>query len=212
MTALVRFRSVALTLVVAALLGSPAWAGKYNRALSIGDAAPEWKDLPGTDGERYSLADLAKYDVVVIAFTCNTCEYSIDYEERLQALHKQLSAGGRAVLVAINPNQIKEDLLPAMKERAETRGLDYLYLHDDTQEVAKSYGATWTPEFVVLNKDRKVVYLGAMDDNPELKKEQTTKYVEAAVAAALDGKTPEVAETPGVGCLVRYVRERRKKK
>jgi peroxiredoxin len=212
MAAANRICAVIVVLLASALLASPATAGKYNKTLSIGDAAPPWKDLPGTDGERHSLADLAKYDVVVIAFTCNTCEYSIDYEERLQALHKQLAAEGRAVLVAINPNQIKEDQLPAMQERAETRGLDYLYLHDDTQEVAKSYGATWTPEFVVLDKNRKVVYLGAMDDNPELKKEQTTKYLDAAIAAAFDGKAPEIAETPGVGCLVRYVRERRKKK
>lgn len=211
MSAVARLRTLAICCCAILSLAAPAFAGKYNKTLSIGDAAPEWKDLPGTDGEQHSLAELAKYDVVVIAFTCNTCEYAIDYEERLQALHKQLSAEGRAVVVAINPNQIKEDLLPAMQERAETRGLDYLYLHDDTQAVAKSYGATWTPEFVVLNKDRQVVYLGAMDDNPELKKEQTTKYLEAAVAAALAGKAPEVAETPGVGCLVRYVRERRKK-
>jgi peroxiredoxin len=212
MAALIHIRTSAIALLVAVSLAFPAWAGKYNKTLSIGDPAPDWKDLPGTDDERHSLTDLTKYDVVVIAFTCNTCEYSIDYEERLQALHKQFSAEGRAVLVAINPNQIKEDLLPAMKLRAETHGLDYLYLHDDTQAIAKSYGATWTPEFVVLDKDRKVVYLGAMDDNPELKKEETTKYLEAAVAAALAGKVPEIAETPGVGCLVRYVRERRKKK
>ena len=98
-----------------------------------------------------------------------------------------------------------------MKTRTESRGLKYLYLHDSTQQVAKSYGATYTPEFVVLNKDRKVVYLGAMDDSPELKKPVTKKYVEDAVAAALAGKAPEVTETPSVGCLVRYAKERRKR-
>jgi peroxiredoxin len=193
------------------LLASFAFAGKHNRTLSIGDAAPNWNDLEGTDGKTHSLADLADKEVVVIAFTCNTCEYAKDYEKRLSALSKKFAADGKCVLVAINPNQVKDDLLPAMKMRAEALGLEYLYLHDATQQVAKSYGALWTPEFVVLNKDRKVVYLGAFDDNPELKKDTTTPYVEDAVAATLGGKSPEVAETPCVGCLIRFAKERRKK-
>ena len=192
-------------------LAGVAFAGKYNPKLSIGDAAPEWKDLEGTDGKKHSLSDLADKEIVVIAFTCNTCEYAKDYEKRLIALSKKFAADGKCVLVAINPNQVKDDLLPAMKMRAEALGLEYLYLHDATQQVAKSYGALWTPEFVVLNKDRKVVYLGAFDDNPELKKDTTTPYVENAVAATLGGKSPEVAETPCVGCLIRFAKERRKR-
>ncbi len=193
------------------LLIAPAYAGKYNKVLSIGDEAPAWQDLEGTDGKKHSLADLAGKEVVVIAFTCNTCPYATDHEERLKALHKQFAAGGKCVLVAINPNQVAGDLPAAMKSRALARGLDYLYLHDAKQEVAKAYGATYTPEFVVLDKDRKVVYLGAFDDSPELKKPVTKKYVEDAVAAALAGKAPAVTETPSVGCLVRYARELRRK-
>jgi peroxiredoxin len=204
-------RHVLIVLVASSLLVPPAMAGKYNRTLSIGDAAPQWKDLEGTDGKKHALADFKDKEVVVIAFTCNTCEYAQDHEGRLKALHQKFSADGKCVLVAINPNQVKDDLLPAMELRAKTRGLDYLYLHDATQEVAKAYGATWTPEFVVLDKDRKVVYLGAFDDSPELKRPVSKRYVEDAVAAALAGKTPETAETPGIGCLVRYASQRRKK-
>jgi thiol-disulfide isomerase/thioredoxin len=147
----------------------------------------------------------------VLAFTCNTCPYATDHEQRLKALHERFVADDKCVLVAINPNQVKDDLLPAMKKRAADKKLDYLYLHDATQQVAKAYGITYTPEFVVLNKARKVVYLGAMDDSPELKMPVTKKYVEGAVTAALAGKTPAVAETPSVGCLVRYAKERRKR-
>lgn len=198
-------------LVVGVLVVSAALAGKHNPALSIGDAAPEWKELEGTDGKKHSLADFGDKEVVVIAFTCNSCPYATDHEGRLKELHESLTKSGKGVLIAINPNQVKEDLLPAMKTRVETRGLPYLYLQDATQQVAKAYGATWTPEFVVLDKDRRVVYLGAFDDSPELKKPVTKHYVEDAIAAALAGKKPEVAETPGVGCLVRYAKERRKK-
>ena len=203
-------RAVATSLVVL-FIAMPALAGKFNPTLSIGDAAPDWKELEGTDGKKHSLAELKDKEVVVLVFTCNTCPYATDHEDRLKALHKKFAADAKCVLVAINPNQVKDDLLPAMKSRAETRGLNYLYLHDATQQVAKAYGATYTPEFVVLDKDRKVVYLGAMDDSPELKKPVTKRYVEDAVAAALARKAPTVAETPSVGCLVRYAKYRRQR-
>jgi peroxiredoxin len=190
-------------------LATIGWAGKYNQQLSIGDAAPGWKDLEGTDGKKHSLADLADKEVIVICFTCNTCPYAVDYEDRLIALAKRFAAAGnQSALVAINANKVKEDLLPAMQERAKSKGFNFSYLHDATQQVARSYGATYTPEFVVLNKERKVVYLGAMDDSAD-GKNITKKYVEYAVAAARAGKLPEVTETPAVGCAVRYVRERK---
>jgi peroxiredoxin len=187
----------------------PAWAGKFNKQLNIGDVAPTWKDLEGTDGRKHSLADLAGKEVIVVAFTCNTCPYAVDYEDRLISLSKKFAAeGDKCAVVAINANKVTDDLLPAMQERAKHKSFNFAYLHDETQQVARSYGATYTPEFVVLNKDRKVVYLGAMDDSPDGKK-ITRRYVEDAVAAALAGTRPEVAETPAVGCAVRYVKERK---
>jgi peroxiredoxin len=203
--------SIFLLLATVAAIPAQVLAGKYNKVLNIGDAAPDWKDLEGTDGQKHSLADFADKEVVVLAFTCNSCPYATDHEGRIKELHQKFAGSGKGVVIAINPNQVKDDLLPAMKARADSRGLKYLYLHDPTQAVAKSYGATYTPEFVVLNRDRRVVYLGAMDDSPELKKPVTKKYVEDAIAAALAGKLPEVTETPAVGCLVRYAREQRKR-
>jgi peroxiredoxin len=198
-----------LTAMFVAVCGLVASAGTYNKTLSIGDAAPDWKDLEGVDGKKHSLADLASKEVIVVCFTCNTCPYAVDYEDRLIDLARKFQDdGGRCALVAINANQVKDDLLPAMKERAAAKGFNFPYLHDATQQVARSYGATYTPEFMVLNKDRQVVYLGAMDDSPD-GKNVTKHYVEDAVAAALAGTKAAVAETPAVGCAVRYVRQRR---
>ena len=201
----------ALAVLLTACLAAAAFGGKYNKTLSIGDAAPDFNNLEGVDGKTHSLADLKDKEVVVLCFTCNTCPYAVDYEDRLIALAKKFeSEGGKAALVAINPNLVKDDLLPTMQERAKKKGFNFPYLHDASkQQVAKSYGATYTPEFVVLNKERKVAYLGAMDDSPDGKK-VTKKYVEDAVAAALAGKSPAVTETPAVGCAVRWVRERQK--
>src|SRR5262245_15527214 len=202
-------RTITLAAILAACFVLQGRAGTYNKTLSIGDAAPDWKGLEGTDGKKHSLADFANKDVIVICFTCNTCPYAVDYEDRLIGLVKKFAAeGNRCALVAINANRVKDDLLPAMQERAKAKGFNFPYLHDETQQVARSYGATFTPEFVVLNKDRKVVYLGRMDDSPD-GKNVTQRYLDDAIAAALAGKLPMTTETLAVGCLVRYVRERK---
>lgn len=188
---------------------SPLQAGKFNPLLNIGDVAPTWQDLPGVDGKNHSSDQLKDKDVVVVAFTCNSCPTAVDYEDRLMALVSQHAASGKVAVVAINANLVADDLLPKMQERATLKKYNYAYVHDDTQKVAKAFGASYTPEFFVLNKERKIVYMGAMDDNTDAAGVKT-KYVADAVAAALSGKSPETAETPARGCAVRYARERRK--
>lgn len=185
-------------------------AGKYNPTLNVGDAAPEFKDLPGTDDKNHSLAELKDKSVVVVIFTCNTCPTAVDYEDRVMALAKKYAGNGKVGIVAINANQVEGDLLPKMKERATERSFNFLYVHDDTQQVAKAYGATFTPEFFVLDATRKIAYMGALDDatKPDQVK---VRYVEDAIDAVLAGRTPETRETIARGCLVRYARQRAKK-
>jgi peroxiredoxin len=194
-----------------ATLSQPAIAGKYNAVLNIGDAAPAWKDLEGVDGKRHSLADFDGKDVVVVVFTCNSCPVATDYEDRIIAFAKKHAGpGGKVGLVAINVNTIAEDQLPEMKKRAESKGFDFPYLYDGSQQIGKAFGAAFTPEFFVLGKDRKVVYMGGMDDSSQVATVKAN-YLEPAVAAALAGKAPETAEAPAIGCRVRYERARRSK-
>ncbi|MGZ0169795.1 MAG: thioredoxin family protein [Planctomycetales bacterium] len=187
-------------------------AGEYNPVLNVGDKAPDWKELPGVDGKKLSLSGLKKKDVVVLAFICNSCPYAVDYENRLIAFAKKHSGkDSKVALVTVNVNKVDEDLPANMKEKAEAKGFNFPYLFDETQQIAKDYGAGFTPEFFVLNKDRKVVYMGAMDDSPNADKVKR-RYVEEAVAAALVGKLPEVRETVPIGCRIRIERSRRRKK
>src|SRR5262245_11785717 len=203
-----RYHCIVATMFALAI-AMTALAGTYNKQLNIGDAAPDWKGLGGTDGQTHSLADLADKQVVVLCFTCNTCPYAVDCEDRLIALAKRFAAeGNKCAVVAINANKVKEDLLPAMQERAKEKGFNFLYLHDESQQAARSYGATRTPEFVVLNKHRKVASLGALDDSRD-EHNITKRYLHDAISAALAGKLPETTETPPIGCTVRYVRERK---
>lgn len=196
---------------LAALAAASARAGEFNPVLSIGDAAPDWADLPGVDGQTHSLSDYRDRPVLVIVFTCNSCPYAVDYEDRLIGLaQKHAGPKGPAHVVAINANTIAEDRLPAMQARAKEKGYSFPYLFDESQQVAKAYGATFTPEFFVFDRDRKLVYTGAFDDKADPKL-ATKRYVEDAVEAALRGEKPAVAETVAIGCLVRYNRDRRRR-
>ena len=197
-----------IPLVLVLILAAPAWAGEYNKTISVGDAAPSWVELPGTDGKEHAIDDLKKYDVVVVAFTCSSCPVAEQYEGRLKAFaEKYAGEKSRVTLVAVNVNTVPEDRLPAMRKRAEKAKFKFAYLFDASQELGKKFGAQYTPEFFVLDRDRKVRYMGAFDDNSDASKVEK-KYVEDAVAALLAKKAPEPAETLARGCRVRYNRSR----
>lgn len=203
-------RNSTLALLVLILSGGALPAGKYNDVLSPGDAAPAWSDLPGVDGKKHSLADLKDKDVVVIVFTCCSCPAAEDYEDRIIAFAKKYAvADAKVALVAISVNTGDEDDMEQMKERAKKKKFSFTYLHDESQKIGRAYGAEYTPEFFVLNKDRKVVYMGAMDDRDDAAK-VTVKYVEEAVQAALKGEKPAVAEKVARGCRIPYARKKKK--
>jgi peroxiredoxin len=184
-------------------------AGEYNVVLSIGDVAPVWKDLPGTDGQQHSLDDLKDKEVLVVIFTCASCPTATDYEGRINQLVATYGGPqGKVAVVPVCVNKVEADRLPALTKRVASQSLKFHYLYDETQQIAKDFGAIFTPEFYVFNKDRKLVYMGALDDSTD-PDGVTKKYVEEAIASIQAGKTPAVAETIARGCRVRYARERR---
>lgn len=192
--------SVFALLTVAFVFAGPAQAGKYNRKLKISDSAPVFKDLDGVDGKKHSL-DEFKQDIVVVAITCNHCPVAHAYEKRIIAFAKQHP--DKVAVVAISVNNEEEDQLPQMREHAKGAGFNFPYLHDPSQKIGRALGATKTPEFFVLNKERKVVYMGALDDHMIAAKVKE-KYLENAVSAVLKGEKPAKAETPAYGCGVPY--------
>jgi peroxiredoxin len=203
------FRTVSVFLCCLVLASSAVIAGEYNPVLSIGDAAPVWKDLPGIDGKKHSLEELKDKGVVILCFTCNSCDVATEYEDRIIAIaNKYAGANGKVAFVAVNVNKIPEDAPAELKKRADAKKFPFVYLYDDTQQIAKAYGATFTPEFFVLDKSRKIAYMGGLDDNSNAKLAQK-KFLETALDAVLEGKKPPTAETVAIGCMIRYERERR---
>ena len=180
----------------------PIRKSKFNRQLNVGDTAPKWSGLIGIDGKRKGIDDYRKAKILVIAFTCNHCPVATMYEDRFIQFVRDYRDKGVA-FVAIAVSTLPSDNLDAMKKRAADKGFNFDYLHDPGQATGRAYGATVTPHLFVLNRDRRIAYMGAFDDkmNPNT---VTQHYVHDAVNALLAGKQPEISETRQFGCAIRY--------
>jgi peroxiredoxin len=199
-------RKFALAIVVLSLVAMPAIGGpgKYNKAVSAGDKAPEFSGLPAVENgsdTSLTLADI-KEPIVVLVFLGNHCPVVQMYEDRLiDFTTAYKDKGVKVVGVSVNDNE--QDKLPKIKEYMKDHKSNYVYGYDESQAIGHAYGATNTPQFFVLDKERKIRYLGAMDDNRTEAKVKKT-YLKDAVEALLKGETPAVEETRPDGCGVQY--------
>ena len=170
--------------------------------MKIGDAAPTFSGIIGTDDKEHALKDFASAKLVVLVFTCNHCPVAQAYQDRLLGLQKDYKAKG-VQIVAVNVNNIPDDKLDKMKERAKEKKYDFPYLYDASQKIGKDYGAKVTPHVFVLDKDRKLAYMGAIDDNMDEKKVKK-HLLGDALDALLAGKDPPEKVTKQFGCGIKY--------
>lgn len=165
--------------------------------------------LKNTNGKMVSLSSLKKAKGAIIIFTCNHCPYSKAYEDRIIALDKKYKRKGYPV-VAINSNDslaYPEDAYSKMIIRSKEKGFTFPYLLDESQDIAKAFGANKTPHVFILRKEKSnwvVKYIGAIDDNYENPKEVKRKYVEEAVFALLKNKEIETKTTKAIGCGIKW--------
>jgi peroxiredoxin len=190
-----------LSLALAALTAILVACGVAGE-LKIGQPAPDFKGVVGIDGKKHALSDYKDAKLLVVVFTCNHCPIATAYEDRLIALQKDYAPKGVQV-VAVNVNNIPEDRLDMMKERAKRKGFNFPYLYDATQKLGRDYGATVTPHVFVLDKDRKIAYMGAVDDNVTANKAKKP-YCRDALDALLRGEKPPKQVTTQVGCGIKY--------
>jgi peroxiredoxin len=197
-------RKIALSFVVLTSMAVAAYAGKYNKVVSVGDKAPDISGIPAIEnGEQKSLtlSDI-KEPVVVVVFLANHCPVVQAYEDRvIDFTNDYKDKGVKVVGIAVSQQSI--DKLPAIKDYMKDHKSTYIYGYDESQAIGKAYGATRTPQFFVLDKERKIRYTGAMDDNQREDKVGKT-YLRDAVDAVLKGETVPVEETNAVGCGVSY--------
>jgi peroxiredoxin len=182
--------------------------GNYvSNGYEVGDIATDFK-LKNIDGRMVSLADYKNAKGYIVIFTCNTCPYAVQYEDRIIALDKKYADQGYPV-VAIMPNNPEiqpGDNVEAMKARAASKGFTFPYLIDDGQEIYPQYGATKTPHVYLLEKTKKgnvVRYIGAIDDNYKDAEAVNTKYVEEAINALMNNKEIKETNTRAIGCSIK---------
>jgi len=195
--------ALAITICLAA--GRSAPAGKFNKHVDVGDKPAAWEDLKGVDGTTHSLSDYKDSDVIVVAFTCNHCPVANAYEARFDELAKAYK-DKKVSFVAISVSDAEADSMENMKKRAEEKDYQFDYLQDLSQDSARAYGAMATPHLYVLDKDRKIAYMGAFDNSMNPAKVEK-HYVKDAVDALLAGKEPEVQESLQFGCRIEYKRK-----
>jgi peroxiredoxin len=173
-------------------------------SIALNERTPDFA-LDGVDGAVHTLADYADADVLVLVQWCNHCPYVIGWEERLNEIQRDY-AGRDVRIVAVNSNEVERqpaDSFDLMVERARDRGFVFDYLYDPEQTVAHALGAERTPEVFAFDRERRLVYHGAIDDN----RDDTAvdrRYLRDALDAVLGGDEPSVTETPPVGCTVKW--------
>ena len=174
--------------------------------LPLGTQAPDFS-LPDVNGKPVSLADFSRQPALLVAFICNHCPFVKHVAAGLAELANDYRKRGVAV-VGINSNDVAnypDDSPAKMAEEVKLRGYAFPYLYDETQAVAKAYGAACTPDFYIFDEDRMLVYRGQMDSSrPGSGLPVTGEDLRAALDAVLAGKPVPARQMPSIGCNIKW--------
>jgi peroxiredoxin len=174
--------------------------------LEIGQKGPDFA-LPGVDGQDHSLSELvANNNAVAVMFSCNHCPYVRAWEDRMVAIQRDYKDKG-FTLAAINSNdaiKYPDDDFDSMKQRAKEEGFNFLYLRDESQEVARAYGGTHTPHVFLLDGDGVLRYRGAIDDNHDDPDAVRQHYLRNALDAVLAGEPSPTLTSNAKGCTIKW--------
>ncbi len=177
-----------------------------SNPITLGPRAPDFI-LPDADGNLFTLAEFKDSPALLVAFISNRCPFVVLIREALAEFAREHAAHGLAV-VAINSNDgaaHPEETLERVGAEVKTYGYGFPYLKDASQGVAKAYGAACTPDFFLYDRERKLAYHGQFDDaRPGNGKDVTGADLRAAVAAVLKGEAAGSAQTPSIGCNIKW--------
>ena len=173
--------------------------------VNIGTKAFDF-NLTATNGKSYSLASFKDASSLVVAFTCNHCPYARAAWPLLIKLANEFHEK-KIAFVAINPNDqtlYPEDSFEVMKEKMSEWGINFPYLRDESQEVAKAYGAVCTPDIFVYDKNRNLFYHGRINDNWQEPENVTREDLRAALNDLAEGKSAPTEQKPSIGCSIKW--------
>lgn len=188
--------------------------------INLGTPAPFFS-LPATDGRRYSLSDFSGVSgvsgasgisgasgakILIVVFMCNHCPYVRAVLDRLIAIQKDYGDLGVRI-VGINSNDSSlypDDSFENMKVLVAEKGVNFVYLYDESQEVARAYNAQCTPDIFVYDEKRLLVYHGRIDDNWKELSLVMRNELREALDALLAGKSPSSDQKPSMGCSIKW--------
>jgi peroxiredoxin len=177
----------------------------YTPPGELGSKAPAFS-LPGTDGKNYTLDSFSGTKALVVMFICNHCPYVQAVEDRLIQTSMELLAL-TAKVVAISSNdafKYPADSFDRMRFRAEEKNYPFPYLYDETQDVAKAYGAVCTPDFFVYDKNLTLAYRGRLDDSWKDESAVTKHELRHAVLELLQDRPAPMTQYPSMGCSIKW--------
>ena len=162
--------------------------------------------LPGVDSKTYSLESFSHKNVLVIIFMCNHCPYVKAVLQRLIALQAETAHQG-VQLIGINSNDVDrypDDSMENMQKITKEKGINFPYLLDVSQEMAKTYDAVCTPDIYVYGTERKLLYRGRIDDNWEHEEKVTQRNLKQAVDCIVAGKKIPDKQISSIGCSIKW--------
>jgi peroxiredoxin len=171
----------------------------------LGAPCPDF-DLPAVDGRRYARQDFDGAEVLVLMFICNHCPYVKAVEGRLIRLARELEPRNvRFVAVCSNDAETyPDDAFEQLAARWRERGYGFPYLHDESQAVAKAFGAVCTPDIFVYDRARKLAYRGRIDDAWKDEGQVRRRELAEAIEALLAGQRPPAEQRPSMGCSIKW--------
>jgi peroxiredoxin len=176
-----------------------------SKAVVSGTRCPDFR-LPGVDGKTYARDDFAPASALVVMFICNHCPYVKAVEDRIIDLQRRY-AGKGVQLVGICSNDAvtyPDDAFDKLAERWREKGYGFPYLHDESQDVARAFGAVCTPDIYVFDRDRQLAYRGRIDDSWKDPSKVTRQELAEALDALVAGGRPSVEQKPSLGCSIKW--------
>ena len=201
---------IMLSVAVAAMMFAPAAVNAQKQdkiqSIAIGTQLPSATEkMRSVDGKDITLKGATTKNGLVVMFSCNTCPYVLKSQERTIEVMKFAKEKGVGMVI-INSNDAKredDDSFEAMKKYAKSQGYSAPYVVDEGSKVADAFGANRTPELFLFDKNGKLVYKGAMEDNPSNPSESKVMYLQNAITNMMAGKPVDPNSTKSVGCSIK---------
>jgi peroxiredoxin len=177
----------------------------YTPNLDSSMTCPDFK-LPGVDGKIYTRSDFENSQALLVLFICNHCPYVKAIEDRLIKLGEFMKSQ-KLSMVAICSNDADnypEDSFEKLKQRWTEKKYTFPYLFDETQSVAKNFGAVCTPDFFLFNQNLKLTYRGRLDDSWKEPEKVTQEELKNAILALIKGESMSATQIPSMGCNIKW--------